>query len=400
VDNVTALPCLLLGLDGFRLLAATEHGHELVLLVETTNDRDFCRTCGVRAGSKGRARTTVRDVPSGGRPTALVWKKRIWRCEQPECEAGSWHVARADGRYPAPGGADRTCHAPSGCHAGSDGRSPPPQRIRGRAPSFGAESSFRTTCVAASTEAGDRRRPRRPPVRPDRTRPVVGHRHHRASPAREGKVYFAVVGDVYSRYVVGWSIDAAQTAVLITNALGIAIDSRTPNDPLRGTLGSAERSTRAWSPRWARSAIAATTRSSSRSGPGCRSSFSTANAGRPGSNSPTRSSSTSRSSKTVSAATQRSACSHPSSSKLDRPAAQQHENPTTRLHQTRASGKPGADQTDSTTSNSKPSSGPTGSTRPAWTAHRPRPTRRSGADDYLHHTRPAEPAGVTPGARA
>ena len=90
MDHVTALPCLLLGLDGFRLLAATEHGHELVLLIETTADRDFCRICGVRAGSKGRARTTVRDAPIAGRPTVLVWKKRIWRCEQFACEAGSW----------------------------------------------------------------------------------------------------------------------------------------------------------------------------------------------------------------------------------------------------------------------------------------------------------------------
>jgi transposase len=90
VDHVTALPCLLLGLDGFRVLTATTHGHELVLLVETTTDRDVCRSCGVRAGSKGRARTTVRDVPIAGRPTVLVWRKRIWRCEQPECDAGSW----------------------------------------------------------------------------------------------------------------------------------------------------------------------------------------------------------------------------------------------------------------------------------------------------------------------
>jgi putative transposase len=51
-------------------------------------------------------------------------------------------------------------------------------------------------------------------------------------PTHEGKVYCAVVLDVYSRRVVGWSIDAAQTAVL-TNALGMAIDSRTPRE---GTL--------------------------------------------------------------------------------------------------------------------------------------------------------------------
>jgi putative transposase len=44
-------------------------------------------------------------------------------------------------------------------------------------------------------------------------------------PTREGKVYCAVVLDVYSRRVVGWSIDASQTATLVTNALGMAIGS-------------------------------------------------------------------------------------------------------------------------------------------------------------------------------
>ncbi len=39
-------------------------------------------------------------------------------------------------------------------------------------------------------------------------------------PTREGKVYCAVVLDVYSRRVVGWSIDASRTASLVTNALG------------------------------------------------------------------------------------------------------------------------------------------------------------------------------------
>lgn len=48
--------------------------------------------------------------------------------------------------------------------------------------------------------------------------------HH----TREGKLYCAVVLDVYSRRVVGWSIDASPTAALVTNALGMAIDSRRP----------------------------------------------------------------------------------------------------------------------------------------------------------------------------
>jgi putative transposase len=37
-----------------------------------------------------------------------------------------------------------------------------------------------------------------------------------------------VVLDAFSRRVVGWSIDAAPTAALVTNALGMAIQTRTP----------------------------------------------------------------------------------------------------------------------------------------------------------------------------
>ena len=48
-------------------------------------------------------------------------------------------------------------------------------------------------------------------------------------PTREGKVYCAVVLDVFSRRVVGWSIDSTQNAALVTNALGMAIDA-TPTD--------------------------------------------------------------------------------------------------------------------------------------------------------------------------
>jgi putative transposase len=44
----------------------------------------------------------------------------------------------------------------------------------------------------------------------------------------EGKVYCAVVLDTFSRRVVGWSIDASQTAALVTNALGVAIANRDP----------------------------------------------------------------------------------------------------------------------------------------------------------------------------
>jgi putative transposase len=45
-------------------------------------------------------------------------------------------------------------------------------------------------------------------------------------PTYEGKVYCAVVLEAFSRRVVGWSIDSSQTANLVVNALGMAIENR------------------------------------------------------------------------------------------------------------------------------------------------------------------------------
>lgn len=55
-------------------------------------------------------------------------------------------------------------------------------------------------------------------------------------PTREGKVYCCVVLDTFSRRVVGWSIDASPTAALVTNALGMAIDSRLGKHAEPGTI--------------------------------------------------------------------------------------------------------------------------------------------------------------------
>ena len=49
-------------------------------------------------------------------------------------------------------------------------------------------------------------------------------------PTREGKIYCCVVLDVFSRRVVGWSIDSNQETALVTNALGMALANRQPND--------------------------------------------------------------------------------------------------------------------------------------------------------------------------
>jgi putative transposase len=59
-------------------------------------------------------------------------------------------------------------------------------------------------------------------------------------PTREGKLYCCVVLDAFSRRVVGWSIDSHQTAALVTNALGMAIEGRSPR---AGTIVHADHGT-------------------------------------------------------------------------------------------------------------------------------------------------------------
>ena len=86
----SSLDVVILGLDGFRLRAATEDDGELLMLVETTAAVVGCSGCGTRARSKGRRRTKVRDLPVGGRPTVLVWSMGVWRCAEAACEVGSW----------------------------------------------------------------------------------------------------------------------------------------------------------------------------------------------------------------------------------------------------------------------------------------------------------------------
>ena len=64
----------LLGLDGFVVLAQLldEDTGEWWLAVETTEDRAWCPTCGVRAVGNGRRNVTVRDLPIAGMATVIV----------------------------------------------------------------------------------------------------------------------------------------------------------------------------------------------------------------------------------------------------------------------------------------------------------------------------------------
>jgi transposase len=84
-----------LGLEGFVLLAAVEVEGELHQLVETRAATVGCSGCGTRALSKGRRRTKVRDLPSGGRPVVVVWAKRLWRCGDADCDVKAWSETSA-----------------------------------------------------------------------------------------------------------------------------------------------------------------------------------------------------------------------------------------------------------------------------------------------------------------
>ena len=47
-------------------------------------------------------------------------------------------------------------------------------------------------------------------------------------PTREGKIYFCAVMDIFSRKIVGWSIDNAQDSNLVMKTLDMAIKNRQP----------------------------------------------------------------------------------------------------------------------------------------------------------------------------
>jgi transposase len=82
-------------MPGFVVGAHVVEDCEWWLLIETTADRVGCAGCGVRAVGHGRRRVQVRDLPIAGRPVRLVWAKRVWRCADGDCAAGTWSEQHA-----------------------------------------------------------------------------------------------------------------------------------------------------------------------------------------------------------------------------------------------------------------------------------------------------------------
>jgi transposase len=81
---------LLLDLEGFEVVSAELAAGEWQLAVQTTATVVGCMGCGVRATPHGRRVVRLRDLPIGGRPVVLCWRKRLWRCREPACEVGTW----------------------------------------------------------------------------------------------------------------------------------------------------------------------------------------------------------------------------------------------------------------------------------------------------------------------
>ena len=80
----------LLGMEEFVVGAQAEVDGEVWLVVETTAGVVGCNACGSRAVGHGRRALRVRDLPAGDRPVVLVWRKRIWRCPEADCDVGTW----------------------------------------------------------------------------------------------------------------------------------------------------------------------------------------------------------------------------------------------------------------------------------------------------------------------
>ncbi|MGH3966534.1 MAG: ISL3 family transposase [Pseudonocardiaceae bacterium] len=87
VDRSDDASCLL-GLEGLAVerVVLTEIGVKIVQLVTDDPDAARCPGCGVVSTSaKEWALTRPRDLPVGGEPVVVWWRKRRWRCRTSEC---------------------------------------------------------------------------------------------------------------------------------------------------------------------------------------------------------------------------------------------------------------------------------------------------------------------------
>ena len=115
----------LLGLDGFEVVSAELVDGEWWLAVQATATVIGCVGCGMRATPHSRRTVRVRDLPIGGRPVVLAWRKRIWRCGEPACGMRTW-TEQVDAIRPRAVLTERAraeaCRRVEGCPRGRGGR--------------------------------------------------------------------------------------------------------------------------------------------------------------------------------------------------------------------------------------------------------------------------------------
>lgn len=93
MSDATGVAEAMLGLPGFRVVEVEEGSCEVLVCIETTARLVGCPGCGVVARAHGRLVVDYRDLAVFGRPVRLRWRKRRFRCEQPECGVCTWTEA-------------------------------------------------------------------------------------------------------------------------------------------------------------------------------------------------------------------------------------------------------------------------------------------------------------------
>ncbi len=89
---------ILVGLSDVDVIGIDARAHVLEIHVEVRRTQTGCPSCGVVAHLKDQRPVRFVDLPVAGRPMALVWHKRRFRCPDGDCPVGSWteedqHVA-------------------------------------------------------------------------------------------------------------------------------------------------------------------------------------------------------------------------------------------------------------------------------------------------------------------
>jgi transposase len=99
---------LLVGLDGTRVLGVTvrEDGM-LEVHVETQPRPVGCPSCGSLAVAKERRVDELTDMRCFARPVVVVWRKRRFACEDPDCELSSFSESATQIAYPRKSMTDR-----------------------------------------------------------------------------------------------------------------------------------------------------------------------------------------------------------------------------------------------------------------------------------------------------